>query len=230
MTRLVIGDGYAAYEGPSTDNSLHRHAAFQVTAAVEGEVVVLDEHGTAHRGAALIIPPMMRHRMPGAPVVRIWFVEPQCSFASGLRERCGAGITPAADLRGLREEDVRPAGPPQSSGALDPRLRAAMEALAAGGNLPISRAAEAAGLSPQRLRALARLHLGMPLARWRIWRRLTHAAHALAEGRSIAEAALDGGFADQAHFHRQLRDMLGLTPGTVLPLLRASAASGVEDA
>ncbi|GGS79835.1 hypothetical protein GCM10010176_024030 [Nonomuraea spiralis] len=113
MTRFVIGDGYAAYEGPSSDNSLHRHAAFQVTAAVEGEVVVLDEHGTAHRGAALVIPPMVRHRMPGAPIVRMWFVEPQCSFASALRERCGAGITPAADLRGLREEDVRPAGPPR---------------------------------------------------------------------------------------------------------------------
>ncbi|MEU1390803.1 MULTISPECIES: helix-turn-helix domain-containing protein [unclassified Nonomuraea] len=236
-SRFFIGEGYASYQGPSADNSLHRHAAYQVTTAVEGEVAVIDERGTCHRGPALIIPPMVRHRMPGAPDVRIWFVEPQCSYASALRDRCAAGpgtsstggvITAAADLHALREEDFRLVAAPRPSGALDPRLVVAMEVLTSR-NLLVAAAAAQAGLSPQRLRALARLQLGMPLARWRIWRRLTRAARALADGRSIAEAALDGGFADQAHFHRQLRDMLGLTPATVLPLLRRSAAGGDVD-
>ncbi|MGW4407272.1 helix-turn-helix domain-containing protein [Nonomuraea sp. NPDC004702] len=268
-SRFFIGEGYASYQGPSADNSLHRHAAYQVTAAVEGEVTVIDERGACHRGPALIIPPMVRHRMPGAPDVRIWFVEPQCSYASTLRDRCtpapdrsstgsglsaaggsspagsglpptvgslggsgfpsvGGVITAAADLHVLREEDFRLAAEPRPSRALDPRLVIAMEALTSR-NLLVADAAAQAGLSPQRLRALARLQLGMPLARWRIWRRLTRAARALADGRSIAEAALDGGFADQAHFHRQLRDMLGLTPATVLPLLRRSAAGGHVD-
>ncbi|MFF4193986.1 helix-turn-helix domain-containing protein [Nonomuraea sp. NPDC001831] len=252
-SRFFIGEGYATYQGPSADNSLHRHAAYQVTAAVEGEVAVVDERGTCHRGPALIIPPMVRHRMPGAPDVRIWFVEPQCSYASVLRDRCtrfpgttpigsdlppddgpptgsdlppgGGVITAAADLHALREEDFRRVVEPRPFRALDPRLVVAMEALTSR-NLLVADAAAQAGLSPQRLRALARLQLGMPLARWRIWRRLTRAARALADGSSIAEAALNGGFADQAHFHRQLRDMLGLTPATVLPLLRRSAAGG----
>ncbi|MER6513409.1 AraC family transcriptional regulator [Nonomuraea sp. NPDC001636] len=243
-SRFFIGEGYASYQGPSADNSLHRHAAYQVTAAVEGEVTVIDERGTCHRGPALIIPPMVRHRMPGAPDVRIRFVEPQCSYASTLRDRCTQGpgrsatgpgfpsaggvITAAADLHALREEDFRLVASPRPSRALDPRLVVAMEALTSR-NLLVADAAAHAGLSPQRLRALARLQLGMPLARWRIWRRLTRAARALADGQSIAEAALDGGFADQAHFHRQLRDMLGLTPATVLPLLRRSAAGGHVD-
>ncbi|MER6577942.1 AraC family transcriptional regulator [Nonomuraea sp. NPDC001023] len=255
-SRFFIGEGYASYQGPSADNSLHRHAAYQVTAAVEGEVAVVDERGTCHRGPALIIPPMVRHRMPGAPDVRIWFVEPQCSYASVLRDRCtripdtspigsglppddgsptgsglppgGGVITAAADLHALREEDFRRVVEPRPSRALDPRLVVAMEALTSR-NLLVADAAAQAGLSPQRLRALARLQLGMPLARWRIWRRLTRAARALADGGSIAGAALDGGFADQAHFHRQLRDMLGLTPATVLPLLCRSAASGHVD-
>ncbi|MFI7463248.1 helix-turn-helix domain-containing protein [Nonomuraea sp. NPDC049646] len=260
-SRFFIGEGYASYQGPSADNSIHRHAAYQVTAAVEGEVTVVDERETCHRGPALIIPPMVRHRMPGAPDVRIWFVEPQCSYASVLRDRCtparspgsslpatkgtsptgsrvapfGSGlasvrevITVAADLRAPSEEDFRLVAEPRPSGELDPRLVIAMEALTSR-NLLLADAAAQAGLSPQRLRALARLQLGMPLARWRIWRRLTRAARALADGRSIAEAALDGGFADQAHFHRQLRDMLGLTPATVLPLLRRSAAAGHVD-
>ncbi|GAA3252451.1 AraC family transcriptional regulator [Nonomuraea helvata] len=226
--RFVIGDGFASYWGPSTENVQHRHAAFQVTVAVEGEVVVTDESGACHRGVALIVPPMVRHRMSAAPYLRTWFVEPQCSFAAGLRERCGAGITAAADLYGLRDEDIRFAGAPEPSGTPDPRLMAAMEALARR-DIQVTQAAAEAGLSPQRLRALARRQLGMPLARWRIWQRLTRAALALIEGQSIAEAAVTGGFADQAHFNRQLREMIGFTPATVLPMLRSSASRGDVD-
>ncbi|WP_271219459.1 AraC family transcriptional regulator [Streptosporangium carneum] len=195
---------------------------------MKGEVVMTDESGACHRDVALIVPPMVRHRMSAAPYLRTWFIEPQCSFAAGLRERCGAGITAAGDLRGLREEDVQIAGAPQSSGTLDPRLLAAMEALARR-DIQVTGAAVEAGLSPQRLRALARRQLGMPLARWRIWRRLTRAARALVEGQSIAEAAITGGFADQAHFSRRLREMMGLTPTAVLPMLRPSAARSDVD-
>lgn len=81
------------------------------------------------------------------------------------------------------------------------------------------------GLSPQHLRALAQHQLGMPLARWRIWQRLVRAAEALREGQPLAAAAITGGFADQAHFNRQMREMMGLTPSAVLPVLRTSAAT-----
>ncbi|MGW0481270.1 helix-turn-helix domain-containing protein [Nonomuraea sp. NPDC003214] len=221
--RFVIGEGYAFYRGPSAGVGEHRHAAYQVTAADVGEAVVVDESGVCHRGAAVIVPPLVRHRMPAAAGLRTWFVEPQCAFAAVLRARCGTGVTVAGDLRGLREEDVRFAGRP--SGALDPRLLAAMEALARP-DVRVAAAAAEAGLSPQRLRALAVRQLGMPLARWRIWRCLTRAARALSEGRSIAEAAVDGGFADQAHFHRRLREMIGLTPAAVVPMVRRSAPRG----
>ncbi|HLU75170.1 MAG TPA: helix-turn-helix domain-containing protein [Nonomuraea sp.] len=107
-------------------------------------------------------------------------------------------------------EDVR---------GLDPRLVVAMEALSRR-DIRIARAAAEAGLSPQRLRVLARRQLGMPLARWRIRQRLRRAVRALAEGQSIAEAAVSGGFADQAHFNRRLRETTGLTPAVVASMLR----------
>ncbi|MEV4892957.1 helix-turn-helix domain-containing protein, partial [Nonomuraea sp. NPDC055795] len=72
----------------------------------------------------------------------------------------------------------------------------------------------------------ARRQLGMPLSRWRIWVRLRRAAEAMRAGQSPADAALTGGFADQAHFTRRLREMMGLTPAAVAPLLRRSAAAG----
>ncbi|WNM43232.1 helix-turn-helix domain-containing protein [Kitasatospora sp. CM 4170] len=225
-----IGTGYVIHRGPSVDGSLHAHAAFQLARAPRGEVVVLDAAGARHSAAALLVAPMVRHRMQAtaADVVTV-FIEPHCAFADRLRERCaGRGITAAGELHGLGEDELR-RNVARPSARLDARLLAAMDALAAG---PVQMPALAAGvgLSPQRLRALAQRQLGMPLARWRIWRRLAGAAEALREGGSLAEAAATAGFADQAHFTRQLREMTGLTPSAVLPLLRAPAPAAAPAA
>jgi len=81
------------------------------------------------------------------------------------------------------------------------------------------------GLSPQRLRAVARETLGMPLARWRVWARLRRAAEAIVAGRPLADAAVTAGFADQAHLSRWMREMMGLTPTEVLPALRGTPSA-----
>ncbi|WP_285500534.1 helix-turn-helix domain-containing protein [Actinokineospora sp. NBRC 105648] len=184
---------------------------------------MVDDAGTLHRAVALVVPPMARHRLLATAGLRTFFVEPHCAFADQLRERCGAGVTVAADLGGLDEDDVRRATARPSS-ELDPRLLAAMDTRV---DQRVSMPALAAGvgLSPQRLRALAREQLGMPLGRWQVWQRLGRAAAALRAGESLAGAAIAGGFADQAHFTRQLREMMGLTPSAVLPALRSSPAA-----
>jgi AraC-like DNA-binding protein len=53
-----------------------------------------------------------------------------------------------------------------------------------------------------------------------VWVRLRRAAEALREGQPLADAAVTGGFADQAHLARQIREMMGLTPGDALQVLR----------
>lgn len=217
--RFAVGAGYAAYRGPAIDVSPHRHAAFQVAIAVRGQVTVVDAAGAPHRGTALLVPPMTLHRMRAGTELLTFFVEPHCAFADRLRDRCGPGVTVADELHGLGEEDVRFTRP---SSALDPRLMAAMDAVAVPGR-SIPEVAAQVGLSPQRLRALARAQLGMPLSRWRVWGRLGRTAEALRQGRSLADAALEGGFADQAHMTRWMREMMGLTPGVALAALRPQA-------
>ncbi|MFJ8477076.1 helix-turn-helix domain-containing protein [Kitasatospora sp. NPDC094011] len=218
--RFVVGAGYALYRGPLADSVPHRHAAFQVAVAVAGrEVTVADGAGASHRGPAVVVPPMVWHRMAPARRVLTFFVDPHCAFADRLRADCGDGVTVAPQWRHLTEEALRPAGMLPST-EVDTRLWAALEALT-DHQAAIPGLAARVGLSPQRLRALARRQLGVPLARWRIWQRLARAAEALGEGCTLAEAALVAGFADQAHFSRQMREMTGLTPSEVLPALRA---------
>ncbi|MFJ2864258.1 helix-turn-helix domain-containing protein [Kitasatospora sp. NPDC087314] len=221
--RFVVGAGYALYRGPLADSALHRHAAFQVAVATAGgEVTIVDGAGVRHRGAAVVVAPMVWHRMAPIRGVLAFFVDPHCAFADRLRAECGDGVTVAPQWRDLAEEDLRAAGVLPSA-EVDARLWAAMEALT-DHRVALPGLAARVGLSPQRLRALARRQLGVPLARWRIWRRLARAAAALGEGRTLAEAALAGGFADQAHFSRQMREMTGLTPSVALPVLRDARA------
>lgn len=185
------------------------------------DVGVVDGADVTHRGAALVVSPMQRHCLLATADVLTYFVEPHCAFADGLRERFGNGISAAPDLQNLSEDDIRPAGNRRSAD-LDPRLVRALNALA-DSDIALPDLATQVGLSPQRLRALARQQLGMPLARWRVWTRLRHAAEALQQGGSLADAATAAGFADQAHLTRQMREMMGLTPAGLLPIVRSQA-------
>lgn len=218
VRRLSVGEGYAVYRGPTADSTSHRHAAFQIAIAVGGEVAIVDASATHHRAVALVVPPMTRHRMLATAELLTFFIEPHCVFADRLRGRYADGITAAPELRDLREEDVGPASV-RPSVELDPRLVEALNMLR-DRTVAMPILAATVGLSPQRLRALARQQVGMPLARWRVWARLRRATEALRSGQPLADAAITAGFADQAHFTRQMREMMGLTPAAVLPALR----------
>lgn len=222
--RFLVGKGYALFEGPSGDNAPHRHAAFQVAIALQGEVRISDGE-RLHAAPVLVVPPLLRHQMQPIARLRNYFVEPHCRFADLLREGCVSGVSAMPQLSELSEEDVRSLGA-SASLDVDARLQQVMDALSEpGAERPMPELAREAGLSPQRLRALAQEQLGMPLARWRIWQRFGLAAKAVAGGGSLAEAALAAGFADQAHLSRQMREMFGVPPSQLLPLLRAQAFS-----
>ncbi|MCU7724720.1 helix-turn-helix transcriptional regulator [Actinoplanes sp. KI2] len=214
MAPFTIQHGYAAYHGPIPAGAAHRHAAFQIVTAPEGEVTILDAAGVPHRAAALLVTPMTRHRLLAVPEAETFFVDPQSALADRLRAVSSprAGI---AVLHDLRPDDIHRQAA-LASAVLDPRLVAAM----ALPHLAMPEVAARVGLSPQRLRALARAELGLPLARWRIWARLQRAAEAMRDGRPLAEAAVTAGFADQSHLTRWMREMMGLTPAEVLPALR----------
>ncbi|RFZ55749.1 DNA-binding transcriptional regulator AraC [Mycobacterium marinum] len=161
---------------------------------------------------------MVEHCLQASVDVTTYFVDPHCTLADELRHHHGAGISAAPELRellvgGISDPWRRP------STELAPRLVEALSALSEN-SVPLLAVAAQVGLSAQRLRALARRDLGMPLTRWRVWTRLRRAAQAVQAGQSLADAAVTAGFSDQAHLTRQMREMMGLTPATVLPLLR----------
>ncbi|MCV7382617.1 AraC family transcriptional regulator [Mycolicibacter longobardus] len=185
--------------------------------AGRGEAAMVDLAGTRHQSVALVVSPMAPHRILAVSDLVTYFIEPHCLFADRLRQRFDAGIAAAPELGSLREDDVA-AACRRPSESLDPRLVTAL-AMLADNSVPMPSLAAAIGVSPQRLRALARRELGMPLTRWRVWSRLRRAVEALQSGKPLAEAAVAAGFADQAHFTRQMREMMGLTPTVVLRAL-----------
>jgi AraC-like DNA-binding protein len=111
----------------------------------------------------------------------------------------------------LRRRQVLPAAVP-----IDPRAAAALRDLTAVESM--AGIAAAVGLSPSRLRALIHAQTGTSPARLRMWQRLQMAILSLA-AKPIALAAIDAGFADQAHLTRTTTRLLGQTPGDLARLL-----------
>ncbi len=78
--------------------------------------------------------------------------------------------------------------------------------------LRVDELAERAGLAPRSLQQLFRRYVGVR-PKWVIERyRLHEAADALVQGEPAAELALRLGYADQAHFTRAFRSVVGQTP------------------
>ncbi|MDA2810177.1 helix-turn-helix domain-containing protein [Nocardiopsis sp. RSe5-2] len=130
-------------------------------------------------------------------------------------------VLPPAEARRLAEQvwgrkppELRPRRRP------DARVRTALHALGAVGapTASVAGAAEAAGVSERHLRRLVRDATGLDpreLQRvMRLQRFLTLADRG--PGRSLAELAVQAGYADQAHMSREVRRMSGLTPKALL--------------
>ena len=83
-----------------------------------------------------------------------------------------------------------------------------------------SRLGKRAGLSPSRFLHLFKAETGVPLRRYRIWNRIGAASRAIAEGRTLTEAAHGAGFASSAHFSTAFRDMFGMMPSELFTALR----------
>lgn len=228
------GEAWAAYRGRAGDNSRHKHTTMQLVVSGGDPAELCDGQGNVSRGEGLLVRPGVVHQLLPLERVLIVFLEPQTPQAALVDGACNQGgvarlpaqvldlIDPLAPIAECIEGLTRAASEPRSP---DVRLARALAFLAAAqGAGAISRAAEIAGLSTPRLRALAHEQLGTPLTTWFAWRRLERAGHALAVGASLADAAFDAGFADQAHLTREMRKVFGITPSTAGQVMRQSAS------
>ena len=114
VPRFAIGEGYAVYRGPTTTVTCIVTPPSRSPSPSEGEVAIVDASGVDHRAAALVVAPMARAPHARRADLLTYFVEPHCAFADRLRERHGAGISVAPELRDLGEDESRRRGRPSS--------------------------------------------------------------------------------------------------------------------
>lgn len=221
---FAFGDVWLAFRGASADNRLHAHAAVQLVAGGT-DVVVADDTGRKFAGPGWAIRSDVRHALRPTPSLVLVLVEPQARLADRLLDRLATStpIAPLpADLVAVLtqpvhvREIVRNLEQPLAGTTVpcDPRLAEAMRHLErrTSGDA-VAAAAAHCGLSPSRLRALSQQHFGVPLSKLVMWKKVRTACLALARGSNLVEAALEAGFADQAHLTRTMSSVIGLTPG-----------------
>ena len=94
-------------------------------------------------------------------------------------------------------------------------LHAARDALLAsdGERISMAELEDISGLSRWELARQFRRAFGVSPSRFHLMRRLEQARTRLAAGSRLADAALEWGFSDQAHFTRHFRGAYGMSPG-----------------
>ncbi len=78
--------------------------------------------------------------------------------------------------------------------------------------LSVTQAAASSRLSASRFQHLFTREVGVPFRRYRTWHRLRAAIREVTQGSNLTAAAHMAGFADQAHFTRELRRTFGAPP------------------
>lgn len=87
---------------------------------------------------------------------------------------------------------------------------------ATGGRVRVADLADEVGWSRRRLWSRFRAQVGLPPKRAARLVRFDRAAHRLAAGEAAVQVAVDGGYADQSHLHREVLAFTGMTPSGVV--------------
>ncbi len=111
---------------------------------------------------------------------------------------------------------------------VDERVLRSLQQLREAGEQPPDREAlaRAVHLSPSRFNHLFSAEAGVSFRSYRVWTQVRRAMAAYRPDSSLTEAALDGAFADSAHFSRMFRNTFGMTPSSVLRPLRSVTVLG----
>jgi AraC-like DNA-binding protein len=99
---------------------------------------------------------------------------------------------------------------------VDPEVAYAWRrAVTSRGRVRVDGLADEAGWSRKRLWSRFRSQIGLTPKRAAQLARFDHAAHLLAAGHAAASVAVQSGYADQSHLHREVKAIAGVTPAAV---------------
>ncbi len=237
-----VGDKRMLFAGCLGRNALHTHSATVLLSGVYDEfsLRLKDSDWVSCRAAIVRAGTAYEFDARGQPLSVI-YVEPDEIGAEGLgaflrdtSELNGAVVGSFQDHRAIRAiyEDpssARWAGEAVTdlvrfarrrySPVIDRRVRAALEAMAAGheaesqGTSPlpprVSSAANASELSVSRFQHLVREEIGVSYNRYSAWRRMRTAVAEVMRGTNLTAAAHAAGYYDQPHFSREFRRIFG---------------------
>jgi AraC-like DNA-binding protein len=100
------------------------------------------------------------------------------------------------------------------------RMCALLDATAPEREISMTQLAQQSGLSLRQLRHHFTEELGLNPSAYLRWRRLRRAIASIEEGAMLTQAAMDGGFADGAHFSRVFQAQFGMAPSQALSSVR----------
>ncbi len=212
--QLWLGRDYGLIQGMLGQTTEHAHYAHQLLLAPR-EAVTISLEGRPLSGQRLFIEAQRRHAILAAPgEVFSLYAEPLAISAAALQSAVATveWSLPALD-QALRQCPRQPLG--------DSRLERALAELdeLISGKVAARQLAQAAHLSLSQLERLFGEHLGLPIRRLVLWRRLRLALAQVLAGSSLTVAAHNAGFADSAHFSRTMKKLFGVSAGRSLPPL-----------
>jgi AraC-like DNA-binding protein len=142
-------------------------------------------------------------------------------FPGGFTTLASAGIVASIADR-LSYRAGRPTAAVRLASCDNVGLQRAREMLDAASDLSVSaeELEAATGIDRYALARAFRVRFATSPHRYLVGRRLQRVRAAIAEGLGLAEAAAEGGFADQSHMTRHFKARFGLTPGRYAHLLR----------
>lgn len=235
---LTLCADKALYLGEIPATGWHRHAAPVLLLGLSGRFRLHLGAGREETCHSALIDAGVEHVFdPQGERVALMYLEPDAPEVRRLRPvfaRQGAVIAepvPRAVSRWHTEQRLHSFDLPALLGPrglppppdVDPRVLRSLQRLReAGEDLPDREAlARAVHLSPSRFNHLFSTEAGVSFRSYRVWTQVRRAMAAYRPDGSLTEAALDGAFADSAHFSRMFRHTFGMTPSSVLRPLRA---------
>jgi AraC-like DNA-binding protein len=220
----------------------HAHPAWEIVVPQAGWVEWHSDESAVSRTAGVVFPPQLPHLAHSPHGHVSVFIDPwYLGLGPGDRRAIALDAFTVKKLRALTlsREDGDPDNVARDAVALlrrndllsnaisiDSRVTAAVHALTAAHRM--DQAASAVGLSSSRFRALLHQQTGTPPAGLRSWQRFRVAIQGFPV-KPIAQAAVDAGFADQAHLTRTANRLMGQTPGRLLRDLRDATTVRAPD-
>ncbi|MFK8022763.1 MAG: helix-turn-helix domain-containing protein [Ilumatobacter sp.] len=227
-----FGGDFIVFSGRAGVNVSHQFPAAVLLVGRHGDVTIFDGVGEPVSAPALLLSPMTVHQVAAAQDLGIVFFHNYSRFSSAMLGSRPEG-TPRPGVRALLRDELpvrSPSDVVRLSSEVDavgsrPRVHPVVTALLdrvseAPGRTTMQQLADEMSISTSWLRELVARELGAPMSGWLLWRKTELAGAALARGASLAEAAVMGGFADQAHFTRSLKRQLGIVPSQAAAVLR----------